>query len=190
MTRELPSPELLRQLLRYEPETGKLFWRERPVEMFKSDRDCTAWNSRYAGQEAFIAKLAKGYKTGGIFGARHYAHRVIWAIVTGAWPVEQIDHIDHDPSNNRFENLREATRFENMRNRRSLPGTSSRYLGVSLCPRSYKWRACVRVNGKPKYLGAFKIEADAAHAYDRAATKQYGKFANLNFKTGSEKPAT
>src|SRR5690625_5199426 len=49
----LPTPEQLRELLRYEPETGKLYWKARPAELFKDKRSHGAWNARYAGKEAF-----------------------------------------------------------------------------------------------------------------------------------------
>jgi hypothetical protein len=102
MTKELPSPDLLRKLLRYEPETGKLFWRERDREFFKSDRDYKVWNIRFAGKEAFTASDC-GYKTGKVFGKTYRAHRIIWALQTGAWPRDEIDHIDQDKSNNAWE---------------------------------------------------------------------------------------
>ena len=88
-----PSPDLLRELLRYEPDTGKLFWRERPIEMFTADRHMNAWNARYKNHEAFTADDGKGYRQGKIFNKATKAHRVIWTIHYGAWPDDQIDHI-------------------------------------------------------------------------------------------------
>ena len=64
-TKPLPSQEVLRQLLRYEPETGKLFWRERTPDMFSADgRDpewkARNWNSKLAGREAFNPPVTAG----------------------------------------------------------------------------------------------------------------------------------
>jgi len=73
MTKPIPTPEMLRKLLRYDPETGKLFWRERPVEMFAdtgrggSKGSAARWNGRFSGKEAFTAISGSGYLTGGIF---------------------------------------------------------------------------------------------------------------------------
>jgi len=53
VARDLPTPERLRQLLRYEPETGLLFWLARPREMFSTQRAFSTWNARFAGQQAF-----------------------------------------------------------------------------------------------------------------------------------------
>ena len=81
------DPEVVRRLLRYCPEAGKLFWRERTEDLFSDGRHsaahiCARWNKRYAGQEAFTA-LDNGYRKGAIFNNPHRAHRVIWAIQTG-----------------------------------------------------------------------------------------------------------
>ena len=116
--RELPSPELLRKLLRYEPETGKLFWRKRPPDMFPRESRGLSWNTRYAGAEAFKDKHERGYKRGSIFGKTFRAHRAIWAMVHGHWPPEDVDHINGDTSDNRLENLRAVSRQENLKNQR------------------------------------------------------------------------
>jgi hypothetical protein len=86
----LPSPDVLRQLIRYEPETGRLFWKERVAE----NRHGKTWNARHAGKEAFIQANAGGYKSGAIFDIRVSAHRVGWAMFTGEWPAGDIDNIN------------------------------------------------------------------------------------------------
>lgn len=184
--RELPSPELLRQLLRYEPETGKLFWLPRTASFFEPgkyncNRRCAAWNAKYAGKEALAAKHGNGYLSGAVFDQRVFSHRVIWAIQTGNWPVLQIDHIDGNRANNRWNNLRQASRSENMKNVRSHKGSTSKYLGVSWASRDRRWVARIRVNGKYVSLGSHRSEIDAAIAYDKAAAQHHGSFANLNF---------
>ncbi|MBU0368027.1 hypothetical protein, partial [Acinetobacter baumannii] len=78
----IPTPEELRQLLRYEPETGKLFWLPREPWRFEvrctsAASVCTRWNARYAGREAFTSISAQGYKQGGILRHQLSAHRVI-----------------------------------------------------------------------------------------------------------------
>jgi hypothetical protein len=171
---EIPSPELLRKLLRYEPETGEIFWRERPDAP-------TWWNARYAGKRALTALDKDGYRKGRINEAYCKAHRVIWAMQTGAWPSGKIDHVNNNPRDNRMENLREASDAENARNRKSHTGSSSKYLGVSKIKNKGTWRAAIYIDGRLNFLGVFSCEIAAAKAYDEQAKKHFGKFANPNF---------
>ena len=110
---ELPSPELLRKFLRYEPETGKLFWRECGSECFKSERDWKIYKTRCASKQAFSTVCIHKYLRGKFFGVPLKAHRVVWAIQTGEWPKDQVDHINHDRQNNQWSNLREASGAQN-----------------------------------------------------------------------------
>jgi hypothetical protein len=177
----LPSPEMLRKLLRYEPETGFLFWLPREHEFFKSDRDCMAWNTRFCEKQAFCHTKALGYQEGVVMWNRLYAHRVIWAMQTGTWPENQIDHIDNDPSNNKWVNLRAATRAENSCNKTKKKNSTSKYLGVYLYRDKKTWIAKASKNNKNIHIGYFKSEEDAARAYDLRAKQVHGEFANLNF---------
>jgi hypothetical protein len=94
------------------------------------------------------------------------------------WPI--VDHEDGNGLNNRRSNLREATCQQNNFNaRKSRKGTSV-FKGVSW-ERSHKsWKARIRFNGKLIVLGRFKIEKDAAEAYNLAAKKYFGEWAVLN----------
>ena len=178
---DVPSPELLRQLLRYEPETGKLFWRKRSADLFQNKKICNTWNSKFANAPAFTSKILGGYLIGSIHNKKYYAHRVIWAIQTGAWPKNHIDHKDGNRANNKFENIRDVTRGQNNSNKFSQKNSSSKYLGVSWRKRSKKWRVNVTKNGTTKYIGLFSDEIEAAKAYDHAAAQVHGEFAKLNF---------
>lgn len=131
--KQLPDPEYLRQRLRYEPETGKLYWRAHH-EMPKH------WNSRYAGTEAFTTKDVHGYHRGKIAGKSVLAHRLIWAMQTGFWPLAELDHINGRCADNRMENMREASRTDNNRNRAKPKSNTSGVVGVNWCDRERKWR--------------------------------------------------
>src|SRR5690606_32051652 len=121
-TKPLPSPEELRQLLRYEPETGKLFWKERGAEHFKdgyrtADGNANIWNAHYAGKEAFTANGFGGYKISTIHNSSCNAHRVAYSMfhdvdIHGKF----IDHINGVTSDNRIKNLRLVTQKQNARN--------------------------------------------------------------------------
>ncbi len=188
MSKRLPKPAELRNLLEYSPDTGKLFWKRRPVEMFKggstggAESACARWNSRWAGKEAFTANHGNGphgtgYRSGRIFYGRHLAHRVIWAMETGAWPKHDIDHEDHDRANNRFNNLREATRSENCKNQTMRSTNTSGFMGVYWDKHNRNWAASICSNGKRHHLGTFTDKKDAIDARVGAEIK-YGYHAN------------
>lgn len=178
------SPELLRDLLRYEPLTGKLYWKERPRELFidgSEDVDATfkSWNKRWAGKEAFTSDDGVGYRQGRIFGKSYRAHRVAWAIYHGAWPADEIDHINGCRMDNRLENLREATREENGRNAGAKITNTSGFKGVSWKKDIGKWRARILVSGVEHSLGVFDCPKEAHQAYSEAARRMHGEFAKV-----------
>lgn len=174
-------PEMLRALVQYDPKTGAITWRARPAEMFRTVASWKMWNTRFSGKPAFASSHPDGYRSGEIFGRAYLAHRVAWAVETGAWPAHDIDHRDGQRSNNRFLNLRNATRAENSRNRQSHANSTSGYLGVSRHSASGKWAAQITASGKKEHIGLFASEVDAARAYDATAIKHFGQFARLNF---------
>lgn len=180
------SPELLKSVVIYEPDTGLFVWKTRPLSMFSdkghsAEHTCARWNTRYAGKPAFTAIMNTGYFAGSVNKAKLLAHRAAWCVYYGKWPTDEIDHINHVRTDNRIVNLREATRSENAQNNRSHKDSASKYLGVSLYGRDQVWIAQIYVDGEQKYLGRYHNEIDAARRYDRAAVKYFGEFANLNF---------
>lgn len=117
-----------------------------------------------------------GYWQVQIGGRVYLAHRVIWCMMTGRWPTETIDHENLDKSDNRWRNLRKATRTQNQCNRRG-----NNKLGKGVNPSSPgSFRARIRVNGKKISLGSFKTAEEAKAAYERAALKYHGKFARFD----------
>lgn len=173
----LPSPEVLRQLLRYEPDTGKLFWLPRGPEWFRSENprargQVKVWNARYAGRPALEA-LSQGYRVGRLFDVLVRAHRVIWAMTTGAWPEGEIDHINGDRADNRMENLREVSSGENGRNKGLRADNTSGQVGVSWSRLEGKWKVLIWRNGKPYSRGTFTNFVDAVRSR-KAAEAEFG----------------
>lgn len=138
-----------------------------------------AGNTYYAKRNVFVNGVYKTIKM----------HRQILGLTN---PKILGDHIDHDGLNNQRFNLRVATPGQNSMNTSSSKKSGSIYLGVSVKTdkrnkiiRKY-WYASIKVNKKHLCLGQFKLTLDneiiAAKAYDEAAKKYFGEFANLNFK--------
>lgn len=90
-----------------------------------------------------------------------------------------VDHINGDKLDNRRSNLRLCTNAQNQWNRHVRFGTSP-YKGVSWDKKASKWRAAIRFNGRTTNLGSFDDERDAALAYNAAALRLFGEFANPN----------
>ncbi|ABX36723.1 Pathogenesis-related transcriptional factor and ERF protein [Delftia acidovorans SPH-1] len=175
--RILPTPEQLRELLRYEPDTGKLFWKERGLDFSRCKSQQQRWNTRHAGKEALTSINNSGYRNGHVLNSAVLAHRVIWAMETGKWPDVDIDHKSGDRLDNRWSNLRQATKLQNARNKAKTKGTTFGLKGVAAVAGSLRFQARISVLGKLLYLGIFDT-AEAAHAaYCEAAKKYHGEFA-------------
>lgn len=103
-----------------------------------------------------------------------YMHQEI-AEVTD--PLLEVDHKNSDGLDNQRENLRPATRRQNMQNMLKASNRSSTLKGVVWHRRAQKWQAQIRVNGRNTYLGLFTDETVAGNAYQQAAEQHFGEFA-------------
>lgn len=168
----LPTPHELRQLLRYEPTTGMLFWRVRGPEWFDHEWPesfAEGWNARFAGEEAVACvDSSSGYKTGSILRVRVKAHRVVWAMCRGDWPHGVIDHINGDKTDNRIENLRDTNHIINGRNAKKSKANTSGHTGISWCSQQSKWKVQLRDSGAKVTIGRFQELAEAVAARDEA----------------------
>jgi hypothetical protein len=151
----------------YNPETGQLTWKGEPCVL-----------KRVRGKSA-TSLHGEGYRAISVAGKMYLAHRVIWHMVHGKWPKEDLDHVNGDRSDNRLINLREASRQENLRNSRGRPHTS-KYKGVSWDKHRNKWVAYCKAGEKVKNLGRYDNEEEAAMAYDNFVKENFGQFARLN----------
>ena len=130
------------ELLRYDPETGKLYW--------KVSRGSKA----KAGSEAGYID-ATGYRRVTVNRKLYLTHRIAWLLTHGTWPENQIDHIDGDGNNNRLSNLRDVEQTHNQRNAKKRKDNTSGILGVGWHKCSKKWIARIVVDGKRVHLGIF-----------------------------------
>jgi hypothetical protein len=181
---EILSADLVRSLLDYDPLTGELRWKVRPVELFADSglqsqaQNAAAWNGRNAGKIAFTTVKA-GYLVGRIFDRMYRAHRVIWVIMTGEWPKDEVDHFDLDRGNNRWTNLREADEFQNAQNRGLISSNKHGLKGVSFNKNASKWMAQIQADGVYHYLGLHPTPESAHAAYVDAAMRLHGNFARV-----------
>ncbi len=167
-----PTPDQVREIFDYNPETGEFRWR------IKS-RGKVAGGGRGIQPGDPAGSKCSG-KLGGwrlkALGAEYPAGVVAFVIVKGRWPVGDVDHEDRDRMNNRWKNLREGMRSQNQANRGNFPH-SSPHKGVGYDKQTGKWRARIRVSGKLIDLGRF-ADLEVAHSvYLEAARRHFGEFA-------------
>lgn len=129
------------------------------------------------------SNVGKGHLAVNVYGRLHKIHRVIWLMVTGDLPKEQIDHINGNGSDNRWVNLREATNAENCRNRGKNVNNKTGFKGVSYSgKKTNPYRALIGFNGKLIHLGLFPTAELAHEAYWNKAKELHGKFAKQHGK--------
>ncbi len=158
-----PAPQRLRELLRYCPETGELFWK-------------VSGRGRMRPGDPAGSMCHTGYKKVGIDGWAYLCHRVIWAMVYDEWPSIALDHADRNSLNNRIENLREATHSQNGANRARFPNNKSGFKGVFYYAKFNKFVATIVVNRKRRRLGLFDTAEGASEAYTAASKAAFGEF--------------
>lgn len=173
------SVEVLENLLRLDEDTGQLFWKPRSAELFSSgyrtaEHNAKLWNLRYAGQEALASLDRSGHKSGRIFNKLFYAHRVVFAMKHGYWPLNEVDHVDGDPGNNHPGNLRDVCHKANLRNQCTPKNNTSGAMGVYYWRRNNKWKASITVDGISVHLGTFNTKESAIAArIDAVARYQF-----------------
>lgn len=152
------TAERLKELIKYEPDTGNFVWAKgRPGA---SKGAIAGWTD------------VNNYRSVKIDREVYLQHRLAFFYVQGKWPVCEMDHKDGDRTNNKWSNLREATRTQNAVNRKATAGLK----GAEKQPNG-KWVARIRYNKKRLYLGMFDTELQAHKAYVLKAQELHGEFA-------------
>lgn len=158
----------VRKWLHYDPDTGRFQWIDYPGPL------AGIMNGLRAD-----ARAPFGYRDIRIFDFNYKAHRIAWLYMHGRWPEHFIDHANRVRSDNRIENLREATGSQNMANK---AGTRLGLKGVSVAGR--RWRATVYRDGQIVQLGSYSTEAFAHEVYKVATRYIHGEFANFESVVG------
>ena len=155
----LPSQKELRSLFSYSFITGNLYW------------TANGKNKSFTEKLVGGSLSGSGYKRVSINGVSFKQHRIIWCWVTGFDPGNlEIDHIDGQPCNNAWHNLRLANRSQNSKNRKGVKG----WVVVK-----GKYRAYITLDGKAHILGNYRTAKEARAAYVEAAKLIHGEFACL-----------
>lgn len=148
----------------YCPESGDFRWIKSP--------------NRRIGAGSIAGRITNhGYASIRICGHDYVAHRLAWFAMTGYWPSDDIDHINGIRSDNRWSNLRAASRQQNCSNRK--PNSNRPYKGTYFNSRSKKWYSRIKFNQKQIHLGTFTTCEEAHAAYQAAAHKYFGEFARF-----------
>lgn len=182
-----------RDLFTYDPDTGVLTWKSRPLSHFHSDAYMKTWNKRWAGKVAGRKathnkdKNRKQDRAGrpkcimvNIRSKMLLAHNIIWGMIHGCVPDGMvIDHINGDPWDNRLLNLRPATNSQNGANARLSTRNKTGFKGVYLDRARNLFVAAIRTKGKTTYLGSFHTPQEAHERYCKAATERFGEYAKF-----------
>jgi hypothetical protein len=146
--RQLPTIERVKELVRYDPQNGSFTWIA----------------GQNIGKRATSLPNSHGYLRVVIDGKSIGAQRFAWFYMTGEWPEVDTDHRDGRRADNRFDNLRKATRSGNMQNlQKAHRDSATGFLGVSR--HRDRFAASISVDGNRYYLGSYKTPEAAHEAY-------------------------
>jgi len=149
----------LKEVIHYNPETGVFTWLVSTA--------CRIKVGDVAGA------VGNGYRRIKIEGVLYQAAHLAHLYMTGDLPINCMDHIDHDRSNNRWNNLRQATCKENSMNMSKSRRNTSGYTGIYWEKSRNKWKALIRANNQIHHLGYFLDKIEAYKARKKAEIK-YG----------------
>lgn len=155
----------LREVLRYDPESGLWTWL-----VDRSPKVSAGVPAGYPSTGGYIQIY--------IDGAYYMAHRLAWFYVNGEWPPRRLDHENRTPADNRWINLRLATRSQNAANSKVRRNNELGLKGVVRTLRKHKpFRAMVTKKGRRVHVGYFKTPEQASAAYFKKAQELFGEFA-------------
>ena len=158
------TQEKIKEVLHYDLDTGVFVWLKRTSVriMIGDTAGCVSKNGYYQIKALNIVS---------------YAHRLAFLYMTGEWPKDQVDHINHIKTDNRWCNLRASTDKENRKNMPRQKNNTSGVNGVGWDSSRKKWISCIKINSKAIHLGRFSNFFDAVCAR-KSAENKYGFHSN------------
>lgn len=165
MRNDALTQDRLKYLIHYDPETGVMTRRV-------STSNCVKVGDIIKG------KSVRGYRRAMVDGIRYKAHDLAWLYMTGRFPEHIVDHIDCNPDNMRWTNLREATQQQNCFNRSASRNNTSGFKGVKWHKSSQRWEGWVGFNHGRVFAGSFSSKDHAARAVMSLRERLYGEFVN------------
>lgn len=167
----------LKERLSYNPSTGCFTWLKRTDNKPMVNQ----WNGKLVGKTAGTSRKTKQGKTYIFINVSNKisrAHRLAFIYMNGSIPSGmEVDHINGDGTDNRWENLRLVNRTVNSQNHRKNSNNTSGVTGVVWNKRASKWMARIGFNGKTINLGYFDDLFSASLARKEAENK-YGYHKN------------
>lgn len=166
------TADQLRAVLSYDPATGFFTW------LFGSV------NKVRAGARAGY-RQPDGQRVIRIRTISYVAHRLAWLYVTGEWPKDLVDHKNMDRDDNRWDNLRAATKGQNGANRGPQTNNKSGHKGVYLVRNYYvstgddAWKAEIMIDQKHHHIGYYRTAGEAISAHAEKARELFGEFARV-----------
>ena len=153
----------LLEWMHYDPDTGIFTWLKHRGKGVAGMRAGGLWSNGYRWLQFYGISASESH----------------WAVfyMTGAWPVDQVDHRDRNPTNNSWNNLRESTHSQNQHNRGPHRDNKCGVKGVSWRPEKNRWRATIAVDGRKIELGLHRDFETACRVRAAASARYHGEFA-------------
>lgn len=161
----------LKRILHYNPDTGDFTWAvdRRGIRIGQK--------AGYINNVDCVVIMIDGQNYSG--------HRLAFFYMTGKWPEHEVDHINGKRPDNRWSNLREATRSQNEMNKGRRSDNKTGFTGVYWKPTRQKFLAQIILNGKRTHLGYHDTAEEAAQVRKLAEDKYFGEFAKINSEQAS-----
>lgn len=162
------TADYLRAILDYDPKTGVFTWKPHPEKPKE-------WNTRWAGKRAGREER-RGYRDICVYYRNIGEHILAWLYMTGEWPSGTVDHENLVKNDNRWDNLRLATRTNQQHNRAARKDNPTGLKGVTFLKATGRYRARIVVKGVDRYLGDYATAQEAHERYCEEAAKLHGEF--------------
>lgn len=162
------TQEQLKELLHYDPETGIFTWKVSRGRC-KSGSVAGTANVSHTSSQILYKKRVKIK----LLGKLEMAHRLAWLYMTGSIPIGEIDHINRDSMDNRFDNLRDVTHKQNVENTELRVNNTSGFMGVTYSVKNQNWYSQIQHCGERMFIGTFNTPEEASTAYEAMRDKLF-----------------